>query len=134
MTTTAPDHGRRAGRAPTRLRSSRRIGEVFSRGRRFVHGTVAVHALETGADELRATAVASRGIGTAVVRNRAKRLLREAARTVAWRDGLDLVLVARRSIVGVDCATVASDLAAAARAGDLLDADRGSGRDVEMTA
>lgn len=95
---------------------------MFSQGRRSVHGTVAVHALERADDQLRATAVASRRIGTAVVRNRAKRLLREAARTVAWCDGLDLVLVARHSIVGVDCATVAADLAAAATAGDLLDA------------
>lgn len=121
MTTIAANHGRGAGRTPTRLRSSRRVGEVFSQGRRSVHGTVAVHALETAEGHVRATAVASRRIGTAVVRNRAKRLLREAARTVAWRDGLDLVLVARRSIVGVGCATVAADLAAAAAAGDLDD-------------
>lgn len=55
-----------------------------------------------------------------MVRNRAKRLLREAARRIAWHDGLDLVLVARRSIVGATCGDVLDDLRTAAHAGDLV--------------
>lgn len=39
--------------------------------------------------------VASRRVGSAVERNRAKRLLREAARRVTWRHGADVALVAR---------------------------------------
>lgn len=44
--------------------------------------------------------VAGRRIGGAVVRNRAKRLLREAVRREGIRPGWDVMLVARSAIVG----------------------------------
>lgn len=45
----------------------------------------------------RVAVIASKKVGSAVARNRAKRLLRAAAREVAWAQGVDVVLVARAS-------------------------------------
>ena len=55
-----------------------------------------VHAIDRG-DGLpaRVAVIASRRVGGAVQRNRAKRLLREAARHLPLQSGTDVVLVAR---------------------------------------
>lgn len=86
------------------------VRRVLSDGRRRTSDLVSLHALtrpdeaaivRTGgreavpADEVRLTTVASKRVGNAIVRNRAKRLLREAARAVSWAPGHDVVLVAR---------------------------------------
>ena len=45
-----------------------------------------------------------------MARNRAKRLLREAARTVSFRPGVDVVLVARASCVSAAMPAVRREL------------------------
>ncbi len=72
------------------------------RGRRQHAGHLAVvHVREDQHDGTpRVAVVASRRVGSAVSRNRAKRVLREAARHVAWRPGTDVVLVARAACAG----------------------------------
>lgn len=45
-----------------------------------------------------------------MARNRAKRLLREAARTVSFRAGIDVVLVARASCVSAAMPAVRAEL------------------------
>jgi ribonuclease P protein component len=68
----------------------------------------------------RVAVVASRKVGKAVARNRAKRLLREAARHLPWRAGLDVVLVARSACAERGFAEVHQELRAlAARLGAL---------------
>jgi ribonuclease P protein component len=81
-----------------RLRDSRDIAAVL-RGRRHRAGRLAVvYVRETGTTRpARVAVVASRKVGAAVARNRAKRLLREAIRQLPLRDGTELVLVARSS-------------------------------------
>jgi len=49
-------------------------------------------------------------VGGAVARNRAKRLLREAAYTVPMAPGVDVVLVARAACAHADLASVRSEL------------------------
>lgn len=67
------------------LRGARRRGRL-----------TALHSrARTDQGPARLAVVASRRVGGAVQRNRAKRLLRESARALAWRSGHDLVLVAR---------------------------------------
>jgi len=75
-----------------------------------------VHGLEgpvpdgPSARSARLTVVASRRVGNAVQRNRAKRLLREAARCQPWREDVDVVLVARAACVDSGLADVSDEL------------------------
>lgn len=91
---------REPGGRPAALRSSRRIRRVLDHGRRR-RGRVAVcvadrHAPERRGSVARVGVMASRKVGTAVERNRAKRVLREAARHLSWQPGVEAVLIARR--------------------------------------
>lgn len=79
-----------------RLRDPREVADVL-RARRQRAGRLAVMYVKERAEPgpARVAVVASRKVGTAVARNRAKRLLREAVRAVPLRSGVDIVLVAR---------------------------------------
>lgn len=81
-----------------RLHSGREISHVLGGRRQRAGRLVALHARcassPTGARP-RVAVIASRRVGGAVQRNRAKRLLREAARHLTLREGCDIVLVAR---------------------------------------
>jgi ribonuclease P protein component len=106
--------------AADRLRHGRDIAAVL-RGRRSRAGHLAVVHVRD-ADDVEAPArvavVASKRVGDAVSRNRAKRLLREASARVAWRAGTDVVLVARAACAGSSLAPVHAEVAAmAARLG-----------------
>ena len=61
----------------------------------------------------RMTAVASRRVGNAVERNRAKRVLRAAVADVGIARGVDVAVVARRGAVHASSTTVAAELRAA---------------------
>ena len=119
MATMPADGGR-----PDRLTRSADITAVLRRGRSRSGDLLAVHVLrrEGSATRARCTVVASRRVGGAVRRNRAKRLLREAARSLAWQDGLDVVLVARAACVASDLGAVGAELERLALRLDAVDA------------
>jgi ribonuclease P protein component len=100
-----------------RLTRSADVQRALRRGRSRSGDLLAVHVFErTAAEEpgqeiVRMTVVASRRVGGAVRRNRAKRLLREAARTLPWRGGRDIVLVARAACADSDLDGVSEELA-----------------------
>ncbi|MGQ0603891.1 MAG: ribonuclease P protein component [Anaerolineales bacterium] len=90
-----------------RLRSSTDFERVRREGRSYAHPLVVVIAcrqLATGNDQHPASRVgyaAGKSVGTAVKRNRAKRLLRESVRSLSASiaPGWDIVLIARASII-----------------------------------
>lgn len=83
-----------------RLRCTRDVRTVLAHGR-AAHGQHAVvRAVNRGDPEpCRWTVSASRRVGSAVDRNRAKRRLRAVVRTVELPAGLDVVVIARASAV-----------------------------------
>jgi len=116
-----PDARRlRLGRS-TRLAQSRDFARVRQAGERLALGCLIAnwHKLPAGAKP-RLGVVTSKKIGGAVVRNRARRLLRESFRLHQHdlTQPVEIVLVARNSIAGKTFADVEKDyLAALKRAG-----------------
>lgn len=80
-----------------RLRKNSEFAAVFERGRSFPGKKVVVYLLENGLPFNRVGVAVSRKLGGAVVRNRLKRVMKEAYRAneAGLRKGLDLVLVPR---------------------------------------
>ena len=106
-----------------RLRQSREFAHARARGQRLACGCLLLNWLPLAAGSpTRLGVVTSRKVGPAVARSRARRLLREAFRRHQhhFTSPLDLVLVARPSIVGKDFAAVERDFLAALRRTGLL--------------
>jgi ribonuclease P protein component len=118
-----PEAGRLRLRRPARLRQQRDFARVRQQGQRLALGCLIAnwHSLPTGASS-RLGVVTSRKIGGAVVRSRARRLLRESFRQHQneFAQPVELVLVARNSIAGKNFAEVEMDFLATLRRAGLL--------------
>src|SRR4026208_1519722 len=84
------------------IKQNRDFARVRARGKRMAKGCLTANWLELPAGSLsRVGVVTSRKVGAAVIRSRARRLLREVCRLHQCDlNPVDLVLVARQSIVG----------------------------------
>ncbi|MFP4147882.1 MAG: ribonuclease P protein component [Nitriliruptoraceae bacterium] len=103
MTPVVPLHGT--------IRSGRDIARVVRSPKQRAGRLLVLHAAPRGDDEpARVAVIASRRVGGAVQRNRAKRLLREAVRHVALPTGVDIVLIARRACAESGFAAVHEEL------------------------
>jgi ribonuclease P protein component len=108
--------------APERLRSSRDVAATLRAERLSGRLLVLHHRSRSDVEQRlpgrprgddgppRLTVMASRRVGTAVDRNRAKRLLREAARATSWPAGTDVVVVARPGCATATLSAIVSDL------------------------
>src|SRR5262245_61778562 len=117
------------GRA-NRLKQGRDFSRVRQQGERLATGCVLANwqQLPPGSAS-RVGIITSAKLGNAVARNRARRLLRETFRLHQQNlaQPVDLVLVARRSIVGKDFAEVQRDFLTTLRRARLLTDRRGEG-------
>lgn len=106
-----------------RIKRSRDFQRARETGRRIVSGCLIFNWVETGPGHApRIGIVTTRKLGGAVVRSRARRLLREAFRhhQQQFNRPVDLILVARSSIVAKDFAAVENDFRSAAQRAGLF--------------
>ena len=109
-----------------RLRRGADIAAVLGSRHQHAGRHVVAHADRRApgvADQARIAVIASRRVGGAVQRNRAKRLLREAARRLPLPPDVDLVLVARAPCASARFDDVVEEVRALARALELLAPD-----------
>lgn len=112
----------RLGRA-TRLAQSRDFARIRQSGERLALGCLIANWQKLPPEaQPRLGVVTSKKIGGAVVRSRARRLLRETFRRHQHdlAQPVDLVLIARNSIAGKKFADVEKDYLAALKRGKLL--------------
>jgi len=84
-----------------RLTRSEDFKRVRRSGKSYAHPLVVLIVQSNNQPRVKVGVAAGRTVGTAVYRNRAKRLLREAMRTLIPNiaSGLDLILIARPGLV-----------------------------------
>lgn len=116
------------GRLPPRLKVRAEFLRAAARGRKAaVHGLVLQAFVRGDADPLRVGYTVTKKVGNAVVRNRTRRRLREAARLLLAGQalpGVDLVLIGRDSTRGRPFEQLLDDLGRAlAKAGVSLPDD-----------
>lgn len=119
----APDPGRfRFGRA-SRIKQARDFAQARQQGHRLAFGCLILNWRPLAAEApSRLGVITSKRIGGAVIRTRARRVLRESFRLHQHRLALpvDLVLVARPSIVGRSFGEVEKDFLTSLRKAGLL--------------
>jgi ribonuclease P protein component len=114
-----------------RIRHGRDFQRAKSQGKRLAQGCLVLNWIPINAGSIsRLGVITSRAVGGAVVRSRARRLLRECFRIHQPRlaQPVDVVLVARPSIAGRSLGEVQADFLAALRRAGLLNEPKAGAR------
>jgi ribonuclease P protein component len=95
------------------LSRPRDFATLTERGTYRTHPLLATRILRTDLGTTRFAFATSRALGSAVVRNRVRRRLRAALRSMTpdLRPGFDVLVIARRGLVAADHRTVVETLA-----------------------
>jgi ribonuclease P protein component len=100
-------------RPEERIRRRPEYLAAYERGRKIGMRLMTVFLLENGGPRPRLGIAATRKYGSAVQRNRAKRLVREVFRRHKPALGLDIVVIPRREMLGADFRLVEAEYLAA---------------------
>ena len=94
------------------LTRNNEFSRVYARGKAYVHPQVVVYVCKNRAGHTRVGLTATKKIGNAVVRNRARRVMRAALCEVLPCDAgpVDIVLVARGATPGLKSPRLAATL------------------------
>ncbi len=98
-------------RAESHIRRHPEFKQVYDTGARLQGRLMTVFVLPRPHGRTRLGIAATRKLGGAVVRNRAKRLMREVFRQQAHPPGLDIVVVPRAALLDASFAAIESDYA-----------------------
>jgi ribonuclease P protein component len=99
--------------ASERVRRRPEFERIYDQGARIQGRFMTVFVLPNGGDSPRFGVAATRKLGSAVKRNRAKRLSRELFRRHKMAAGLDIVIVPRREMLDAPFSSLETDYHAA---------------------
>lgn len=99
-------------RAHEHIRARQEFQHIYDTGRRLSGRLMTLFVSPNGTSEPRLGIAATRKIGSAVVRNRAKRLARELFRHHKPPGGLDIVVIPRREMVDASYVTLEAEFRA----------------------
>lgn len=107
---------------PDILRYKKDFDRLFSKGRSAGDKYVVVFHINNGFDYSRKAFLASKKVGGAVARNRARRLMKESFRRMEneIKPGKDVLVIARNTIKDVSCPEVEASLRKALSKSGLL--------------
>ena len=90
------------------LNENKDFRRIYAKGKSYVSSSVITYVSKKRCKQIRIGITASKKIGNAVQRNRARRLIRESVRhlTEDIKDGYDFVFVARAKTPFVKCPEV----------------------------
>ncbi len=90
------------------LNENKDFRRIYAKGKSYVSSSVVTYVSKNRCRQLRVGITASKKIGNAVQRNRARRLIRESVRHLAadMKDGYDLIFVARGKTPFMKCPEV----------------------------
>lgn len=108
-------------RRAQRLRRRQEFAAVYRRGRPFRADLLIMRVLRTGGPQSRFGFTASKAVGNAVVRNRVRRRMREAARSLPVAAGYDIVFNSRARAATATFAQIRVEMRSLLDRADLLE-------------
>ena len=106
-----------------RRRAHRALRRLYKQSASYVSPALVVYLKETRAGFSRLGITAGKKIGSAVLRNRAKRVIREAYRALEpeFKKDVDMVIVARKRAAFIKSDVVKSEFEALIKKAELID-------------